>query len=203
MILTEKSAIRRSIFHSIVRLFNPFIRLSNKINWRAGRPYRCHDYPFVQVKDSVKPGMVILSHKEYELTNLFIRGYWTHAAMVISEDMVVEAVSKGVVKKPLKEFISTLDDFTIIRPGNCDHEEMALAGKYIQYAIGYPYNFTFKSRDDSYYCSELIYRAYMKVLHTNIFEKHFPSGLKELNRGNILIPQNLAEYYPEWQTVEL
>jgi hypothetical protein len=35
------------IFYSFLVLCNPFIRLANKVNWRAGRPYGCADplYP--------------------------------------------------------------------------------------------------------------------------------------------------------------
>jgi uncharacterized protein YycO len=147
--------------------------------------------------------MVILSHKEYEFTNFFIRGYWTHAAMVISQDTVVEAVSKGVIKKSLKDFISTLDDFCIIMPRHCDSDEMIKASEFVQKVVGYPYNFTFRSREDSYYCSELIYRVYLEALKAGKAENHFPSGFRDLYNGSIIIPQNLADYKPEWKVVEI
>jgi hypothetical protein len=191
------------IFYSFLVLCNPFIRLGNKVNWRAGRPYKCKDYPISQLRDCVRPGMVILSHKDYELTNLFIRGYWTHAAMAISEDTVVEAVSKGVIKKSLKDFISTLDDFRIIMPRHCGQDDMFKASEFVQKAVGFPYNFTFRSREDSYYCSELIYRAYLEDLNAGSAENRFPSGFRDLSNGSIIIPQNLADYKPEWQAVEL
>jgi hypothetical protein len=190
-------------FYYCLVLCNPFIRLANKVNWRVGRPYKCGDFHFNQLRDTIKPGMVILSHKKYEFTNLFIRGYWTHAAMVISEDIVVEAVSKGVIKKCLKDFISNLDDFRIIMPRHCDQEDMAKASEFVQKVVGYPYNFTFRSREDSYYCSELIYRAYLQDIQAGRAEHHFPSGFRDLNNGSIIIPQNLADYIPEWQVVEL
>jgi len=147
--------------------------------------------------------MVILSHKEYEFTNFFIRGYWTHAAMVISQDTVVEAVSKGVIKKSLKDFISTLDDFCIIMPRHCDSDEMIKALEFVQKVVGYPYNFTFRSREESYYCSELIYRVYLEALKAGKAENHFPSGFRDLYNGSIIIPQNLADYKPEWKVVEI
>jgi hypothetical protein len=201
---TDSPELRHTeLFYSFLVLCNPFFRLANKINWRAGRPYRCHELQLGDVKNSIKPGMVILSHKEYEFTNLFIRGYWTHAAMIISEDMVVEAVSRGVIKKSLREFISHLDDFQVIMPRLCEHEEMAKASEFVQKAVGYPYNFTFRSREDSYYCSELIYRAYLQDIQAGRAEHHFPSGFRDLNNGSIIIPQNLADYIPEWQVVEL
>ena len=190
-------------FYTILVLCNPLIRFGSKVNWRAGRPYKCDGYPVERLRETIVPGMVILSHKDYELTNLFIRGYWTHAAMVISEDSVVEAVSKGVIKKSLIEFISTLDDFRIIMPRHCDQGEMIKASEFVQKVVGYPYNFTFRSRKDSYYCSELIYRAYLAALKDAKAQNHFPSGFRDLDDGSIIIPQNLADYKPEWQVVEL
>ena len=95
---------RKAILYSI----SPFAMLANKINWRFGRPYR-RNYEFVKPHiQRFAPGMIILSHKDYELTNLFIGGYWTHVAIIVSQNEVIEAISKGVVKTNTKKFFSTL-----------------------------------------------------------------------------------------------
>jgi hypothetical protein len=180
----------------------PFIRLGNKINWRAGRPYRCTGISIEPFRHRLKPGMVILVHKDYELTNFFIKGYWTHAGFVISDEFIVEAISKGVIKKSLDEFISRVDDFIILEPGFCDFTVMEKASEYVQMVIGYPYNFTFRSRYDSYYCSELVYRAYAHSDDRQSQHDNSRPAIREMRSGKILKPQGLLESRPDWQVVD-
>ncbi|MCX6245028.1 MAG: YiiX/YebB-like N1pC/P60 family cysteine hydrolase [Bacteroidetes bacterium] len=185
----------------IILLFNPFIRLANRIRWRFGRPYKCAGADAAAITPLLKPGMVILTHKDYELTNLFINGYWTHTAIVTSEDTVVEAISKGVVTKPLQTFISTVDDFLILRPRFCSHESMKSASEHVKQFVGFPYNFTFRPDEDSVYCSELIFRAYSRTPEWDTLARTSKEDVQEFYDGSILLPQSFSKSQLLWQHV--
>jgi hypothetical protein len=190
------------VFYLLLLLCNPFIRIANKINWRFGRPYQCAQWSPEPFSGLLQPGMVILSHKKFELTNWFIRGHWTHAAIYITDNYVIEAVSKGVVKKDLETFIKTLDDFIILRPTFCDHHTMNEAAEFVEKIVGYPYNFTFRSRKESFYCSELVYRAYSQTSRWKYVKKEYPGKLWDFHSDEIVIPQNLLESTFLWQVVD-
>jgi hypothetical protein len=192
----------RRVLYLFLLLCNPFIRFANKINWRLGRPYRGAQWSPDTVTGMLHPGMVILSHKNYELTNWFIRGHWTHAAIYIGEHTVIEAVSKGVVKNSLATFLKMVDDFMILRPTFCDPHTMTEAAEIVKKIVGYPYNFTFRSRKESFYCSELVYRAYSQTSRWKYVEKEYPGKLWDFHSTEIVIPQNLLESSHLWQVVD-
>jgi hypothetical protein len=59
---------------SFILLLYPFIRLANRINWRFGRSYKCERVNVDGIRPLLTPGMLVLTHKDYEFTNLFING---------------------------------------------------------------------------------------------------------------------------------
>jgi hypothetical protein len=186
---------------SLILLLNPFIRLANKINWRFGRSYKCGRAHVDAIRPLLTSGMLVLTHKNYELTNLFISGYWTHAAMVTSADTVVEAISQGVVTKSAETFFATVDDFLILKPRFCSQESMRTAGDQAAEYVGYPYNYTFRPDEDSVYCSELIFRAYAKTPEWRRIDRTSAKGILEYNNGGILLPHSFSEAKRLWQHV--
>jgi hypothetical protein len=177
--------------------FYPFVFVSNKINWRMGRPYKCNSVNINSLHPLLQPGMVVLSHKDFEFTNLFIRGYWTHSAIVIDHAHIVEATSKGVELKRTNDFFISVDDFIVLKPSFCGSSEMEEACWYVKKVVGYPYNFTFLHGRKAFYCTELIYWAYMQAC------RDLPEYLemdKKIN-GKILNPQVIYESQESWQTV--
>jgi len=190
------------LLYSSILLFNPFIRLANKIRWRFGRPYKCEKVNADEIRPLLKPGMVILTHKDFEMTNLFINGYWTHAAIVTSEDSVVEAISKGVVTKPLQTFLTTVDDFLILKPRFCSPESMESASEHVKQFVGYPYNFTFRPEEDSVYCSELVFLAYSKTPEWNHLTRTSAEDVREYYDGRILLPHSFSESKLLWQHIK-
>jgi len=193
--------------HRLLTLFfiliNPFIRVAIKINWRFGRPYRCRSANADVIKPLLTPGMLILTHKDYELTNLFIIGYWTHAAMVTSTNTVVEATSHGVVTKPLVAFLSTVDDFLVLRPQFCSPESMNTAGEQAKKFVGFPYNFSFQPDNGSVYCSELVFQAYAKTPEWKRFTMTFAEDILKYDDGGILLPNRFSESQLLWKHVTL
>jgi uncharacterized protein YycO len=182
-------------------LILPVVRNISRVNWRLGRPYKCSSTHLDPVRKFLHPGMIILSHKNYELTNLFIRGYFTHAAMVIHGDYIVEAVSEGVVRRQLSEFIGNVDDFIILEPRFCTRDSMLEAGEFVERSVGYRYNFTFRSGRKAFYCSELVYRAYSETHGWNHVKNEYPREAWDFDPWKIMIPQNLLESEMLWHVV--
>jgi len=141
--------------------------------------------------------MIILSHKEFEFTNLFIKGYWKHSAIIIDNEILIEATSKGVELKKIDDFITAVDDYVVLRPTFCDASLMEETCRYVRRVVGYPYNYTFLHGKKAFYCSQLIYWAYMLAC------RHLPQRqvMNQQLRGKILNPQAIFESRESWQTV--
>ena len=99
----------------------------------------------------------------YEGANL------SHIGMVIlSKDgpQVIEATTKGVVMTDLKTFLSRSNDKNgdskvIVGRVNETHSELIPdAVQYAQYLLGKKYDHVFDIKNDTYYCSELVYEAF-------------------------------------------
>ncbi|MCD4773018.1 MAG: hypothetical protein K8R41_06510 [Bacteroidales bacterium] len=182
-------------------LIAPFARVANKVNWRFGREYQCNNHNSDDLKKVLKPGMIILSHKNFELTNVFIKGYWTHTAIVISDDEVVEATGKGVHKKTIEQLITTIDDYIILKPLFCDEYAMQKASSYVADVVGYPYNFSFRQYTRSFYCSELIYWAYFRSITSNGNNNKYYQTITEFLGEKIIMPQHFTETKSLWKAV--
>lgn len=182
-------------------LISPFSMLANKVSWRAGRPYR---YAFETIKPHIgkfQPGMIILSHKEYELTNLFISGYWTHVAVVSTNHTVIEAISRGVIRTPAEVFFSSVDDFILLEPVFCQQADRLNAHAYMEKYIGYPYNFAFMPREDAFTCIDLVCRAYNLQVRKGKSGKVHPLDLIGYFSRDIILPENLLETANCWRIV--
>lgn len=191
--------IREAILYAI----SPFAMAANKINWRFGRPYR-KSYDVIKPHICrLVPGMVILSHKDYELTNLFISGYWTHVAMFVSENEIIEAISKGVVKTQAAKFFSTIDDFIILEPKFCSKSSMLKAVEYANRYVGYPYNFKFLQNNDSFTCIDLICRAYSLSISNEKSRSLTITGLLNYITEDVVKPENILEMENAWNAVDL
>ncbi|AFL94942.1 hypothetical protein CL1_0737 [Thermococcus cleftensis] len=124
-----------------------------------------HPYP-----TDVQPGDLVYGHSP-DLFNAIIPGYWIHVAIVawynesINDWMVIEAkIGKGVIISPLSEFLSRYDVVALQRVMVDD----ATKQRAIQFAyqqLGKPYNYDYISKpdvyDDKYYCSQLVWAAYL------------------------------------------
>ena len=134
-----------------------------------------------EIGDFMKPGDVIITRHAKALTNLFIPGFWPHAAFYIGtrdetaeasielservarlwqDDIcILEARKDGVRLRPLTDTLS-IDKFVVLRP-NLDPDVIHTAiGRALRHQ-GKLYNFDFDFfSSDRVVCTELIYRAY-------------------------------------------
>lgn len=110
---------------------------------------------------------------------------------------VVEAVEKGVKITPTGEFFSrSLDgkDQSKVLVGRLKKDKQSLIPKAIQVAqskIGSKYDSEFNMLNDSYYCSELIYTAFM--------EANGGQPVFELQKMTFKDPDTKATF-PAWET---
>ena len=159
-----------------------------------------------QLAQTLLPGDVLITRHDRVLTNLFLPGYWPHAALYIgtgeqrnelgvridndkaerwtAECCVLEALKDGVRFRPLSETLN-VDHVVVLRPAL----SIDAVRKGIERAVmheGKPYNFDFDFfNSDKLVCTEVIYRAY-----DGLEELHFPltqrSGRQTLSAEDIL-----------------
>lgn len=134
-----------------------------------------------QLESLLQPGDVLICRHERALTNLFLPGFWPHAALYIGSETdrdrlgieidderkarwsgdrrVFEALKDGVLFRPLETTLE-VDAVAVIRP-QLDPSEIARAISRVAEHEGKLYNFDFDFfRSDRLVCTEVVYRAY-------------------------------------------
>ena len=136
---------------------------------------------FKQLAEILQPGDVIITRHDFVASNLFLPGYWPHAALYIGTEAqrrklglhvdksiekrwsgqisVLEAKSDGVLFRPLSETLA-VDECVIIRPQLSQEALVKGLDRAIQHE-GKGYNFDFDFfRSDQLVCTEVVFRAY-------------------------------------------
>jgi len=134
-----------------------------------------------EVEQLLRPGDVFVTRHNRALTNLFLPGFWPHAALYVGLDNMreklginaesqylthwqgnnstFEALKDGVHFRPLEDTLS-VDAFVVLRP-NFSEQQIAEALSRVVNHAGKGYNFDFDFfRSDQLVCTEVVYRAY-------------------------------------------
>lgn len=134
-----------------------------------------------KIEKLLKPGDVIIIRHDLVASNLFLPGYWPHAAlyigteeerealnMAIENDIamrwrdqicILEAKSDGVLFRALTEALE-VDEFVIIRPTLTQKQLAKGLERAVQHE-GKGYNFDFDFfRSDQLVCTEVVFRAF-------------------------------------------
>ncbi|MEI7491591.1 MAG: YiiX/YebB-like N1pC/P60 family cysteine hydrolase [Bacteroidota bacterium] len=181
--------------------FTPLIRFSKYLTWRFGRKFQCSDLDLERINNFLKPGMIVLSRKEFQISNYFIYGYWTHTAMIMPWGKVIQATTNGVIINELEEYFLKTDDFVVLKPRFCGISEMEKACMHASERVGVPYSFDFNNSDDSLYCSELVLKAYARTCGWNINSHHEPHEFIHLCEGKIVRPSDFYYNRNAWEIV--
>jgi uncharacterized protein YycO len=186
-----------SVMEGVGRTASEFCDFDNK---------RVSDDVLSSIAEFLQPGDVIVTRHAKALTNLFIPGFWPHAALYIGtqaqhestnietdlnikqlwvDDIcVLEARKDGVRLRPLSDTLS-VDTFVVLRP-NLGPDSICQA---IQRALlhqGKMYNFDFDFfSSDRIVCTELVYRAY-DGLEDIRFPLNERAGRKTLSAEDLL-----------------
>ncbi len=129
----------------------------------------------------LQPGDVLITRHDHAFTNLFLPGYWPHAALYVGSEgdrermgvpldaeraarwrgdrRVLEALKDGVLFRPLEQTLA-VDAVAVIRP-QLGREDIARGlGRAVEHE-GKSYDFDFDFfRSDCLVCTEVIYRAF-------------------------------------------
>src|SRR5690606_12913345 len=117
---------------------------------------------------------------------------FNHVGMVYSDNnnfFVYEAISKGVVKTPINDFLKRTD---VVYKGTLTEpfqHLISLAAAFCEMQFGVPYDNDFLYDNGKYYCSELIYDAFKSANNNEPFFKLFPMTYKEPGSDN---------FFPVW-----
>lgn len=112
----------------------------------------------------IQPGDVLLSYESGRWTSLFIKGEFTHAAIVNEEGCVVEAVGDdfrdgvncgGVRKVSLRSWLWKKYHVAVFRHKNPNMAKFAARDSNLYLGRKYDYGFSFYG--ENLYCSELVY----------------------------------------------
>lgn len=119
---------------------------------------------------------------------------FNHMGMLVFENdeyFVYEAIGKSVVKTPLKTFISyTKDPIYLGRLKTNFQYLIPDAIAFSEKQLGVPYDNDFIYDNGKYYCSELIYDAFLNANNNKPFFKLFPMTYKE---------PNSESFFPIWE----
>lgn len=159
------------------------------------------------VETIIQPGDILVTRHRQALTNLFLPGYWPHAALYVGSEAdrrrleivadqrhiehwsnnnrTLEALKDGVRFRPLEETLA-VDAFVILRPNlaECDIAN-AITRAVVHAGKGYNFDFDF-FRSDHLVCTEVIYRAYDGI-------NNFAIPLQELMGRQTLSAENLLD----------
>ncbi|MDA0767222.1 MAG: YiiX/YebB-like N1pC/P60 family cysteine hydrolase, partial [Verrucomicrobia bacterium] len=178
------SGYRKVMFHlfrlsgsAIADLKQPFVKA-------AGVGKRVTESVWAEVGGLLRPGDVVVTRHDDALSNLFLPGFWPHAALYIgsleerealgvaveegrrarSGGVVrfLESKKDGVLFRPLEETLA-VDAFTVLRPRLGAGVLAGVLGKALSHE-GKLYDFLFDFRAaDRLACTELVYRSFHGV----------------------------------------
>ena len=204
------------LWHAIARRFAVSKQTSTFfILEKAGRVIaEIGDHEKKRVTDEIKakalsmlePGDVLVTRHDFVASNLFLPGYWPHAALFLGTEgqrqefdftlddetstrllknySTLEAKKDGVLFRSLNETLS-VDEFIILRP-SLSKQEVTKGLERVCRHEGKGYNFDFDFfRSDQLVCTEVVYRAFdgLADIQFNLIER---AGRFSLSAEDIL-----------------
>jgi hypothetical protein len=127
-------------------------------------PKRAAGAPCEAAREMLEPGDIIVTRHRDALSNLFLPGFWPHAALFVGplgngKGEVVEAKKDGVKLRPLTETLS-VDAFVILRAKLGEPIRECAAERALTH-VGKLYDFAFDFRQSHRLaCTALVYRAW-------------------------------------------
>src|SRR3972149_3283542 len=121
---------------------------------------------YYEIQPLLSPGTVLLTRTDGELSNVGIPGFWSHVALYLGNNTVIEATTHGVVETDLVTFLMGKDYACALDPRftvTLDQSQLICLKAITQKGKQYDYEFN-TSDITKFYCSELIWWAYSQIL---------------------------------------
>jgi hypothetical protein len=174
-----------------LEILAPIAQMSGKIHvpWSRKRVQGPHFYSILK---HLKPGAILCSRTDGELTNLLIPGHRKHAAIfgsIAFKDVndewfdypyVIEALGKGVVLTDLVTFMTSKDEVILLYPKFATDQQMSEASKIAHKYLNSPYDYYFKPGNSAFYCSELIMQSYKEACVEVPFKPRIRLGVETI-----------------------
>jgi len=114
------------------------------------------------LKLNLNPGDVLARKYDYFLDSYLLPGNpYTHSALYIGDNKIVESVAEGVVLTDIIDFIVNTDAFIILRPEYNHTQNEYKATQFALSQLGKEYDCLFSDKD-KWYCHEIVARSLME-----------------------------------------
>jgi hypothetical protein len=125
-----------------------------------------------EVLDLIRPGDIVVNRKDHYVSNMFIKGDFSHAGLYVGRNDVIHVMSRGIRKEDILVFLRA-DAFALIRPLDQSKTESAITKAHDKFRKGVLYDYDFdKDCPEEFYCSEFTDYCYDYALRDN-FSKNF------------------------------
>ena len=173
----NSSGFKKAMFHIFRLTGNAVADIKRPLKKPKNQTFEKRVTPNIlnEIQNSLEPGDIIVTRHDDALSNLFLPGYWPHAAFYmgspsqleernipspsVKEHNIIESKKDGVKFRPLSETLY-VDHFVILRPTISPSAITSAIQTAISHA-GKRYDFLFDfTQANRLACTELIYRAY-------------------------------------------
>lgn len=191
-------------------------RLSHHFPWivHNGDPYEVTGWMIRACEQNLKPGDILLRRYNGAILSWFIPGRYSHSAIYAGDGIVIHALSDGVQKTDLIDFLRC-DGYAVLRCKKENAEEHAkraveIARSYIGYAYDYELNICedYKNQNEvtkrtkSVYCHELTRSCYPELdipaLLPSIWNGMIRSSKKQFLAQSFLDSEDLDLIYDSY-----
>lgn len=148
----------------------------------------------------LRPGDVLLKDDcDYPLSQLGARllgSEWIHAAVYVGNNQIIDCGSKPyVAENNINDFLRA-SSFAIYRPQFATPEDLESLLVFLRASLGRPFNRTFRfSNKNSFYCTQLIYRALQQMPHPIDLHISDVGGRPAILAGDIELNTELERVY--------
>jgi len=118
------------------------------------------------IQNNLKPGDILLRRYDGYLNTYFTPGYWGHSGLAISENKVIHAIGKGVIKEDILDFCRA-DSIALLRFKEITDENINRAIQIAEQMVirKVKYDFQFADKNKNIYCTELINECYGEIFY--------------------------------------